>query len=50
MFPNAEVADFWMKDTILPLDMIFIRANGVVDPSRAINRHLALPIRSAQAS
>ena len=39
MFPNAEVADFWMKDTILPLDMIFIRANGVVDPSRAINRH-----------
>jgi uncharacterized membrane protein (UPF0127 family) len=31
MFPKAEVVDFWMKDTILPLDMIFIRANGVVD-------------------
>ena len=31
MFPKAEVVDFWMKDTIVPLDMIFIRANGVVD-------------------
>ena len=31
MFPKAQVVDFWMKDTILPLDMIFIRANGVVD-------------------
>lgn len=31
MFPKAEVVEFWMKDTILPLDMIFIRANGVAD-------------------
>jgi uncharacterized membrane protein (UPF0127 family) len=31
MLPKAEVVDFWMKDTILPLDMIFIRASGVVD-------------------
>ena len=31
MFPKAEVVEFWMKDTILPLDMIFIRANRVAD-------------------
>jgi uncharacterized membrane protein (UPF0127 family) len=30
-FPKPEVVDFWMKDTILPLDMIFIRQDGLVD-------------------
>jgi uncharacterized membrane protein (UPF0127 family) len=31
LFPKTQVVDFWMKDTILLLDMVFIRANGVVD-------------------
>lgn len=31
-FPDAANArrDFWMKDTILPLDMVFVSAGGVV--------------------
>jgi len=26
--PRPEVATFWMKDTLIPLDLIFIRADG----------------------
>lgn len=28
MFPLPEPASFWMKNTYIPLDLIFIRANG----------------------
>ena len=31
VFPKPQVADFWMKNTLLPLDMIFIRKTGIVD-------------------
>ena len=54
MFPKAQVVDFWMKDTILPLDMIFIRANGVVDsiarnqpPFSLVNTFSAGPVIAA---
>jgi len=30
-FPKPKIASFWMKNTLIPLDMIFVRGDGSVD-------------------
>ena len=30
IFPDEKIRDFWMKDTLIPLDAIFISTSGVV--------------------
>lgn len=30
-FAQPKFASFWMKDTLIPLDMVFVRADGSID-------------------
>jgi uncharacterized membrane protein (UPF0127 family) len=31
VFQQTAAQEFWMKNTLIPLDMVFVRANGRVD-------------------
>ena len=52
VFPASEVHVFWMKNTVVPLDMIFIAEEGVVvgmvenaEPMTTTPRQVAAPSR-----
>jgi len=49
VFPNPTQITFWMKNTYLPLDMLFIRADGTVSSIAAHTKPRTLdPVPSAE--
>ncbi|MEO9947035.1 DUF192 domain-containing protein [Paraglaciecola sp.] len=46
-FDSAKVAGFWMKDTLIPLDIAFVRADGTITDIKSMQ---ALDLKSTNSS
>ncbi len=47
-FQTPQIVSMWMKDTLLPLDMIFVAANGeVLNVAEKTVPHSLIPVGSA---
>lgn len=46
-YPQCRIAAFWMKNTLIPLDMIFIEADGRIATIAAMTEPLSLDIHAS---
>ncbi len=46
-FPIPKFASFWMKNTVIPLDLIFVRTDGTIESIAANAEPLSLESRSS---
>jgi len=42
IYPNSQIVKMWMKNTYIPLDMIFIKENGEIDTIIKMTKPLEL--------
>ncbi|MFQ3196770.1 MAG: uncharacterized membrane protein (UPF0127 family) [Paraglaciecola sp.] len=47
-FSNAKMASMWMKNTLIPLDVAFIRSDGVITDIRALQPHNLTSVGSSE--
>ncbi|HEY1962849.1 MAG TPA: DUF192 domain-containing protein, partial [Rhizomicrobium sp.] len=47
-FPDNHFRSFWMKNTILPLDMLFIRADGTISSIAENTKPLSLDVTTSR--
>ena len=47
-FANPKIASMWMKNTLIPLDVAFMRSDGVITDIRALEPHDLTSIGSSE--